>query len=171
MVIFKDPMARARISPTHTRGSYGFPFTCFSGTYPMIITMTDGAENNSAGQKNTRYPGDGIDTFFEDLSDLHPGSRRTTVHTVGIGNNIDEPALRALADDSGGMYRNVANYGKLIGAVRSTSAQLSSMIPVCFRPAHCGHDRVRVKLALDREGETHSAEFVTALQPSCPKED
>lgn len=144
--------------------------TCFSGAYPMIVTMTDGVDNNSAGQKNTRYPGDGIDTFLDDLSDLRAGSRRPTVHSVAIGRNIDETALRTLANDSGGVYRTVDSYDQLLGALRSTSAQLSSMIPVCFRPAHCGHDRVRINVTLDRDGETHRAEFVTALRPTCPQE-
>src|SRR5690606_14123779 len=47
--------------------------SCFSGAYAVIVAMTDGMENNSAGQKNTKYPSDGIDTYFEDLLDLRAG--------------------------------------------------------------------------------------------------
>lgn len=145
--------------------------TCFSGAYPVIVAMTDGADNNSAGQENTRYAGDGVDTYFEDLLDLRAGFRRTTVHSVGIGKKVDEPALRELSRVSGGVYRSIDDYHRLVGALRSASARLGSMIPLCFRPAHCSHSEVRVQVSVEHDGEVHDAEFVTALEPSCPTEE
>lgn len=144
--------------------------TCFSGAYPVILAITDGVENNSAGQNNTNYPGDGIDTYFEDIKDLHAGARRTQIHTVGIGKRIDEPSLRELSMLSGGIYRSIADYQELVRALRSTSGQLGSMIPVCFRPAHCSHTEVRVQVTLEHEGQSHTAEFVAPLDPTCPSE-
>jgi hypothetical protein len=145
--------------------------TCFSGAYPVIVAVTDGVENNSAGQNNTNYPGDGIDTFFQDLKDLHAGTRRTQIHTVGIGKRIDETSLRELSMLSGGVYRSIADYAELVNALRSTSGQLGSMIPVCFRPAHCSHTEVRVQVTLEHEGESHTAEFVAPLVPTCATQE
>jgi hypothetical protein len=65
---------------------------------------------------------------------------------VGVGKRIDEPALRALADQTGGRYVPIADWSQLLDALMQTAATLEKLTPVCFVPASCGDTEARVSV-------------------------
>lgn len=141
--------------------------TCYSGAYPTVIAFTDGQDNNSADEHETHYAGDGIDTTVDHLQALTAGGVATIVHTVGVGDDIDSDELESLADATGGSYRRIASYGGLDGALHAAAAQISTQVPMCFVPAACDHEEVRIEVVVhDHEDETMT---VTASLPNtCP---
>lgn len=118
--------------------------SCLLGALPMIITMTDGADNNSSDEHATRYPGDGVDTTLDDLRSLSVNGRSTTLHTVAVGEDADVSALRELATARQGHFTHIKNYGALLNALQAAAAQLDTIVPVCFQPAACADSEARI---------------------------
>lgn len=128
--------------------------SCLLGALPMIITMTDGGDNNSADEHVTRYPGDGVDTTLADLRTLSVNGRSTTLHTVGVGEDADVTALQELAAARQGHFTHIKNYGALLNALQAAAAQLDTMVPVCFQPSTCADSEARIGVERrDAKGE------------------
>lgn len=140
---------------------------CYGGRLPAIVAFTDGYDNNSSDEHDTRYEGDGIDTTFNDLRDLQVGGIATTVHTVGVADDIDEEALQLLASETGGKYTNIDTYGQLVGALHGAAAKLQSMVPVCFEPARCDDDEALITVEYKEKGEVLFRQIQIDLDPGC----
>jgi hypothetical protein len=121
---------------------------CTNARKQGIVLFTDGAENNSGNQKlqSETYPGDGIDTSFEDLLSLRVGGSRAPVYAIGLGDHIDAAALGKLATDTGGRFLpldDIADVDDMLGTV---AEYFASTQRVCSAvPSHlCGSLEVRV---------------------------
>jgi Mg-chelatase subunit ChlD len=136
---------------------------CYSGASPSVIVITDGGENNSLDQHETRYPGDGVDTTLTDLLGLSVRDRPTTIHTVSVGDDADVKSLQTLATTTGGHYAAIENYGQLSGALHRTAAKLDATVPVCFQPASCSDREARITVSVKP-----SASPITAIVPIAP---
>ena len=122
---------------------------CTTPVFRGVVVFTDGRDNNSADEHDTRYEGDGIDTSYGMLTQLKVGDARTPIFSVGVGDRVDEATLWDLADDTGGLYAAIKNYQKLQGALVGTAHSLWNARFVCVPGKH---ERVRVKLTTD-DGE------------------
>ncbi len=136
-------------------GGHGERF-CADRTYRAIVAFTDGVDNNSADEHDTRYEGDGVDTTFDDLIHLQVEGVATPIHWVGIGDRADGAALEAMADATGARYVAVDQLERLHGALTSAAARLTSQVPICFELESCGHVDLRLTVEFDWEGERHS---------------
>jgi hypothetical protein len=137
---------------------------CYPARVPAIVMYTDGAENNSGDEHDTRYAGDGIDTTFEDLTQLAIDGIPVSVHTVAISDDADRAGLAALSDATGGRHVDIANDGQLIGALHGAAAQLDRLTPFCFTPASC--EDVEARITVVQGAKTHVR--TVTLTPSCP---
>lgn len=136
------------------RGSTGQ--ACYLGSLPVILVMTDGADNNSADEHETRYAGDGIDTTLADLESLSVNGRSTTIHTVAVGDGADVASLRQLASARQGHFTHIKSYFALMTVLQATTKQLDAMVPVCFTAAACSDSEARISVQVDSKGETAS---------------
>jgi Mg-chelatase subunit ChlD len=124
---------------------------CFDRSYPALVVFTDGRDNNSADEHQTRYTGDGINTQLSDLLQLRVRGTPTAVHTVGVGSNVDQASLDALSNASGGLSVNVDHLGKLHGALSSAANRMGAQVPVCFKPTSCDHREGRLTVRITRK--------------------
>ena len=70
------------------------------------------------------------------MFDLTIHGQETAVYTIGVGNDVDEDALIALSEETGGSYRHIDNYGGLIGALSSMATTLTEQVPLCLPDLH-----------------------------------
>ncbi len=121
---------------------------CSSNRKRGILLFTDGRENNSAHQKlrSDEYPGDGIDTTFDDLVELKVGPESTPIYTVGLGDEVDAEAMQGLADHTGGRYIQLDSLDDLEPVLTSVSDYFAASRRFCTEiPSHlCGDLDVRV---------------------------
>ncbi len=136
---------------------------CLAQPRRSVVVFTDGQENNSADQQETSYEGDGIDTELADLVSLQVLGMRTPVHSLGIGHEVDDEALRLLAEGSGGSYGEVDDYAALALSLEETVDSLHEEVPVCFEAASCEDDEARILASSDGE----SWEVVLGLPSLC----
>lgn len=140
---------------------------CVDRAFRSVIVFTDGADNNSADEHETSYEGDGIDTTLQDLFAVQVQGVTPPIHTVGVGFEVDQAALRALSEATGGRHKDIRNYHGLNGVLHGTAAQLEYNSPFCFVPADCSHTELMVTVNREvRNGWTERS-FETSLQPSC----
>jgi hypothetical protein len=121
---------------------------CTNARKQGIVLFTDGAENNSGNQKlqTEAYPGDGIDTSFEDLLSLRVGGSRAPVYAIGLGDNVDAAALGKLATDSGGRFLPLDHIADVDDMLETVAEYFAATHRVCSAvPSHlCGSLEVRV---------------------------
>ena len=86
---------------------------------------------------------------------------------AAFGDEVDDVALEALAENGGGAYRAINNYMGLIGALRGAAAQLSSQVPVCFTPAGCGHTEARITITMRERGKNVVVTRDFFIEPNC----
>lgn len=150
-----------------TRVSAGGGAVCFAGAAPSILLFTDGRENNSADQQDSRYEGDGVDTTLDDLLALSAGGVATAIYTVGIGDEVDADALATLAAATGGQHRTLGNHQGLVGALHAAAAELDQLVPLCFTPAACGDDQARITIDVKVQGQWQTHVLDVAIPPGC----
>jgi len=143
---------------------------CVDTAFPAIVAFTDGRENNSADEHETAYEGDGIDTTFEDLLELEIHTVPTPIYTVGVGDDVDEAALRELATTSGGKYFKLRSYGGLEGALSSAASTLTGLIPICFTVPDCSHTEGQVTVEMKVKGEYKEVSYTFDLLDVCDDE-
>jgi hypothetical protein len=139
---------------------------CANQSLRSIVVFTDGADNNSSGQHETSLEDDGVDTELADLDSLEVHGSATAIHAVGIGREVDEDALRTLAEGTGGAYSSVDGYGDLLDALDSAAVRLGGEVPVCFQPASCEHDQARVTVSVDDGTAVETTTFELDYTPS-----
>jgi Mg-chelatase subunit ChlD len=120
---------------------------CLGRTYRAIVAFTDGRENNSADEHETRYPGDGVDTTLDMLAEQEVLGARTPLHLVGVGPKVDPETLNGLADKTQGYYAAIDDFNSLHGKLMSSAARLDGQIPVCFVPNDCADTQARISVA------------------------
>lgn len=130
---------------------------CYPARAPSILVYTDGQENNSADEHMTSYSdeSDGIDTTFDDLTQLAVDGTPVAIYTVAIGSDADRTGLAALADATGGRHVDIANDGGLLGALHGAAAQLSDLVPFCFTPVDCADSEARITVTQGNHQYTH----------------
>ncbi|MCA9582876.1 MAG: VWA domain-containing protein, partial [Myxococcales bacterium] len=114
-----------------------------------ILAFTDGRENNSAHQnlRNDDYPGDGLDTNFEDLKNLRVDGITTPIYTVGLGSEPDHESLEELASYTGGRHmaiREPKDLNRVFGLV-ADYVQSTHQLCGTIEADRCGAATVRVK--------------------------
>lgn len=138
-----------------------------------IVALTDGQENNSAGQQDydhRAYPGDGIDTRFEDLLQLHTGGATTPIYTIGLGEEPDHLRLQSLALATGGRHLAVAAPEDLDDAYGLIRDYFTATERVCaaLPDEACGRSWLKVAWTWEGEEGRSSGESVEALSVDCP---
>lgn len=140
---------------------------CLVPSAPAIVLFTDGRDNNSADEHDTRYAGDGVDTTLADLMALSVNGVPTSIYAVGVGGDVDEDGLTALAEATDGRYTAIGHFGQLIGALQSAGSKLAAQQPVCFTPAACGDTEARVRVTIGNGNNAQVVERTIALAPTC----
>jgi Mg-chelatase subunit ChlD len=146
----RDTLAASQIEQSPTG-------ECYPARAPSVLVYTDGQENNSADEHMTSYSdeSDGIDTTFDDLTQLTVDGTPVAIYTVAIGSDADRAGLAALADATGGRHVDIANDGGLVGALHGAAAQLSDLIPFCFTPVDCADTEARITVTQGNQQFTH----------------
>ena len=139
---------------------------CIDPAYRSIVVFTDGQDNNSGDEEQSSSAGDGVDTTLDGLFDLTIHGQETAVYTIGVGNDVDEDALIALSEETGGSYRHIDNYGGLIGALNSMATTLTEQVPLCFTRSSCDHDTARIQFDFIHQGQLVQRTFDVNL-PTC----
>lgn len=138
-----------------------------------VVAFTDGQENNSADEQDydhDAYPGDGIDTTFQDLLDLHSGGATTPIYTIGLGDEPDHSSLAALAAATGGRHLAVSSPEDIEGAYALISDYFTATEQVCASVPDdvCGGLWVKVEWTWT-DGEEHaSGEVLQPVDVDCP---
>ncbi len=144
---------------------------CTTARKQGIVLFTDGAENNSKNQHlmTDSYPGDGIDTTLDDLLALRVGGSRTPVYAIGLGDNIDAPALSKLATSTGGRFLALDDIEDVDDMLDTVSQYFGSTHRVCTAvPSHlCGDLEVRVTHELHTETGVIRNESMHHLEVPC----
>ena len=112
----------------------------------VLVIMTDGRDENNAGTGpgSTRTLNDAV----KELKDSG-----ATVFTIGLGTNIDAPALEKLATMSGGRALFPENIDQLRGEFQRVVEDLRRRYVVGFTSSHVKHDgawrdiKIRLKSA------------------------
>ena len=138
-------------------------FSIFCNKHPKnsMIVFTDGKENNSASEQeydHELYPGDGINTTFDDLLDFKINDVSTPVYTIGFGDDVDHKLLKDPASKTGGrhikifsdnrisyVYEKISDYSKAIRQVcfqlpKEYCGELDLSINIKFQPTDNGSD-------------------------------
>jgi hypothetical protein len=144
---------------------------CTSARKQGIVLFTDGMENNSENQKleTDAYPGDGIDTSFQDLLSLRVGGSRAPIYAIGLGNQIDAPQLSELAKSTGGRFIPLSDIADVDDMLDTVSGYFGSTHRVCSTvPSHlCGALEVRVTHELRGDGGVTRHESMHHLDVPC----
>lgn len=109
---------------------------CTASRKLAIVAFTDGRDNNSsdelaASYNRAKYPGDGLATTVADLAKMRVDHILTPIYPVGIGEEVDEPSLRALAGATGGRYRRLEDVTQVSEAFADISDYFGSTHQVC----------------------------------------
>jgi len=125
---------------------------CSVGRTFGVVAFTDGADNNSSDEMaaqydTTRYPGDGIDTTYEDLSSLQVDGSQTPIYAIGLGHQVETQKLTDLAQSTGGRYlgidatSQVGDVFSIIGNYFDAERQVCVELP----SLECGEFTLRVE--------------------------
>ena len=109
---------------------------CGASRKLAIVAFTDGHDNNSADENADSYdyadyPGDGLATTLDDLLKLRVDHITTPIYTIGLGHDIDEVGLAALANASGGRYRRLTDPAMIEEAFADISDYFGSTHQIC----------------------------------------
>lgn len=144
---------------------------CTTARKQGIVLFTDGAENNSANQQlqTDAYPGDGIDTTFQDLLSLRVGGSRAPIYAIGLGDYVDARALAELASNTGGRFLPLDDISDVDDMLQTVSEYFGSTHRVCSAvPSHlCGSLEVRVTHEVRGDGGVTRNESLHHLEVPC----
>jgi Mg-chelatase subunit ChlD len=145
----------------------------FCGLDPQraILVFTDGQENNSSDEhRSENYPGDGINTTFEDLTRLQARGVSTPIYSVGLGDDVDHDALRDLAEKSGGKHHRTDSPGAVTELFQHIASYTGPRFRVCapLPTTRCGTHDVRLHYRWDGAGRTISGSRESTLNVACP---
>lgn len=129
---------------------------CVGEAHRAVVVYTDGQDNNSADEHPTSYDGDGVDTTLAELGSQQVAGIQPPIFTIGVGEGVDEAALGALAEGSGGAYLPIDALDELPDALGATEASLASEIPVCWVAPDCADTEVRITVEVGGESWTQS---------------
>ncbi len=145
---------------------------CNVGASRGIVVFTDSQENNSSHQMHwsESYPGDGIDTSLDDLTQLNVGATTTPIYTVGLGEQADHEALSSLAASTGGRHVALDNPGDIPDVLKMLAEYTKATHRVCTQlPDHvCGSLDVRISHSYEHQGVLTQGSTVRHLDLPCP---
>jgi hypothetical protein len=144
---------------------------CDAGRSRGIIVFTDGAENNSSDEHATPdFPGDGLDTTFDDLLDLSVGGVTTPIYAVGLGDEPDHAGLEQLALASGGRHFAIDDSADLTGVFDDIAGYLDASHRVCARvpQAECGTMYAHIAWSWTDGTRTVTGDHVEQIDLGCP---
>lgn len=125
---------------------------CETPVFRAIVVFSDGEDNNSADEHETRYEGDGIDTTLDDLLDLEVNGGGTPIFTVAVGSRVDEDSLFTMSDGTGGTFSTIEGYERLANALVRGADRIAGADMVCVDDVEPGQ-RVRMRVtAKTRDG-------------------
>lgn len=141
-----------------------------------IVAITDGGENNSAGQRlaDDSYPGDGVHTTLDDLKQLRVAGVTTPIYTIGLGDDVDHTGLEALALHTGGRHMRIDTKTDIAEAFGVIADYAEGHHQVCATLPDdvCGVVHVRVGHAFEyiqgKRRRTTSGERVYRMHLDCP---
>ncbi|MBN2798707.1 MAG: VWA domain-containing protein [Deltaproteobacteria bacterium] len=140
-----------------------------------VVVFTDGEDNNSSDEQaydHQTYPGDGIDTALEDLYKLRVRGITTPIYTIGLGDEVDQPTLAALAASTGGRHLQISDPAEIPQVFGLVSDYVSATGRVCAELPEegCGAASVRVEWSWTEGEERFTQVRTSALQIDCPEE-
>jgi len=146
----------------------GINGVCLNQSQHNILVFTDGRENNSQDQHPSSYPSDGIDTTLSDLLALQVHGTTPAIHSIAVGDDADTATLQELAEQTGGTYREIANYAGLLDSLEDATVDMEQEIPVCFQATSCEHDQALITVTVrDAGGATTVTETEIDLPQLC----
>lgn len=141
--------------------------TCHRSRRTALAVFTDGADNNSADEKNVKNT-DGIDTSIEDLIDTEHWGTKVPVFTIGMGDKVNQDVLTKLAKATGGMFMSIQDQRGVGQAFEQISESLRESVEVCAElPSCCGPLGVRVTYTYQKNGETVTEQESYETQVAC----
>ncbi len=144
----------------------------FCGIAPRraVVAFTDGRENNSSDEHATSsYPGDGIDTLFNDVKQLKVRGTKTPVYTIGLGNDVDHQELNRLGNQSGGKHHAVESLDELAETFANVRGYTDKRFRVCgeLPSNHCGRLDVRMSYTWSDGSRTLDGHEETRITVPC----
>jgi len=145
----------------------------FCGVDPQraILVFTDGRENNSSDEQGSEnYPGDGINTTWDDLTRLQARGVTTPIYSIGLGDDVDHDALRSLAEKSGGKHHRTESPGAVTELFQHIASYTGPRFRVCsaLPTTGCGAHDIRLKYRWDGKGRTITGSRESNLNVACP---
>lgn len=142
--------------------------TCRRSSRTAIAVFTDGADNNSADEKNDKNS-DGINTSIDDLIDTEHLGTKVPVYTIGMGDKVNGEVLNELAKATGGMFMSIHDHHVVGEAFERISDSLRESVEVCADlPTSCGPLGVRVTYTYKKSSETITEVETYETEVSCP---
>ena len=147
---------------------------CDNSRTLAIVAFSDGDDNNSAGQSQSEqsliwYPGDGIDTTYEDVLDLRVDDITTPFYAVGMGYWIEDEQLSELALRTGGRYLPVEDASQIPDALAQVGEYTDSTHQVCaaLPSQECGTYDVRIFASWSEGGTTVTQQIDHTIHLPC----
>ncbi len=152
----------------HDLGSF-----CEASDRLGVVAFTDGRENNSADQQDydhDLWPGDGIDTTYDDLFSLSVQGQTTPIYTIGLGNDVDHVGLEALADATGARHLPIDDESEIDGVFDLVADYFDSTTRVCAELPEdsCGPVWIRTTWSWSDGTELTEGVTVDTLHLDCP---
>lgn len=142
--------------------------TCRRSRRTAIAVFTDGADNNSADEKNDKNS-DGINTSIDDLIDTEHLGSKVPVYTIGMGDKVNVEVLNKLAKETGGMFLSIDDHHVVGQAFQRISDALQESVEVCADlPTNCGPLGVRVTYTYKKGQETVTEQESYETEVTCP---
>jgi Mg-chelatase subunit ChlD len=144
----------------------------FCGIDPnrAIVVFTDGRENNSMDEHSSAdYPGDGVDTSFQDVKQLKVRGTKTPIYTVGLGDDVDHVELNRLGVHSGGKHHALQSLDELAATFNHITGYTKRRFKVCgdLRTEHCGRLDVRMSYSWSDGGRALQGAEETRITVPC----
>lgn len=143
-------------------------FACRRARRTAVAVFTDGADNNSADEKNAKNS-DGLATTIEDLAEVRHLGVKVPVFAIGMGDKVDHAVLEKLASTSGGRHLRIDDHFAVTSAFDRISDALRNSVEVCADlPVTCGKVGFRIVYRYRRNGQlvTEKESFVSEVD--CP---
>ena len=126
-----------------------------------ILLLSDGVDDDGTGQPLSKRT----------VADVLALARQVNVpiYTIGLGTELDEPALRRVASETGALYLNAAEAGELRQLYDSVGMQLAGQYAISYTsnlPADGLEHRVQLTAGGDTSVKSYVPAATTAVTPA-----
>jgi hypothetical protein len=148
---------------------------CFANRALGVVAFTDGQDNNSSDENQPsydgdQYPGDGIDTTWDDLFNLRVDELTTPIYTIGLGYEPSHVELANLATQTGGRHLSINREEQLPHVFDVIGSYFDATHQVCLElpEQECGDYVIKVEWTwTSDEGKSVTGESLETMHMPC----